>query len=125
VIEGAIGGDTPATLADLDLDPERVALGETIFNNGAEAAPNCVACHVSSGEDSALAPALIGQWDRLASRDSALSVREYVRQSVLRPNETVAEGYNAGVMYQDYAVNLTEEQINAVVEYTLSIAAAD
>jgi len=124
VIEGMPASDTADTPSDdeLMLDPELVAAGEVIYINGAAGVPNCVACHVASGEDSPLAPGLISQLDRLAARDDSLTVREYVRQSILRPNDYVVDGYNAGVMYQDYAANLTEAQVNAVVEYVLSIA---
>jgi len=110
------------------LNPVLVENGEAIYNNGITTAdgniiPSCLSCHTADGLDNALAPAIIGQWDRLEARNELLSVREYVHASLLDPNEFVPEGYGPWLMYQEYATILTDEQLRAVVEYTLSLAA--
>jgi len=105
------------------LNPVLVEQGEAIYNNGVDTVPSCLACHTEAGEDTVLAPALIGQWERMDARDDLLTVREYVYQSLINPNDVVPEGYSPNLMYQDYGTSLTEDQLNAVVEYTLSLAA--
>ncbi|MBN8621482.1 MAG: hypothetical protein J0L63_21395, partial [Anaerolineae bacterium] len=58
-----------------------------------------------------------------ASRVAGLTAEEYIRQSILNSNDYVVEGYLAGIMYQGYAGQLQPEQVDALVEYVLSLAA--
>ena len=47
-----------------------------------------------------------------------MPLAEFVRQSIVDPNAVIAEGYQAGVMPQDFARDaLTPEQLDALVGY--------
>ncbi len=104
----------------LDLDADLVTMGDAIYHNGTDRAPSCAACHLATG--GGVGPTLHGQLEAYTIRVPGQSAREYVRSSITQPNDYVTEGYTAGVMYQDYAANLTADEIDALVEYVLSIA---
>jgi len=109
--------------ADRLIDAELAAAGEVLYNEGlGTAVPSCLSCHIPDAEV-LLAPSLIGTWDVMAERDPALSVREYIEDSLHRPDRIVPEGFYPGVMFQTYGTTLTPEQIEAIVEYTASLAA--
>ena len=44
----------------------------------------------------------------------------YVHNSIVNPNAYVAEGYMAGIMPQNFAERMSEEEINALVEWLLN-----
>jgi mono/diheme cytochrome c family protein len=65
-------------------------------------------------------PGMAGLGSRAGERTSA-SAADYLHESILNPNAHVVEGYPAGVMPQNYADSLTEDQINDLVAYMLSL----
>ena len=44
---------------------------------------------------------------------------EYLRQSIVEPDARIAEGFQGGVMPDTYERTLTEEQLDALVQYLL------
>ena len=66
-------------------------------------------------------PSLLGLSDMAASRVTGLSAEEYVRQSILHPNDFIVPGYIAGVMYQGFANQLQSSDVDALVAYVLSL----
>lgn len=109
---------TPPALADAD--PAVIALGDALYHNGAEGAPACVACHLLDGS-TAPGPSLLGLYASAADRVEGLSAEEYVRRSILAPNEHIVTGYSANFMYPDYESQLSPEQIDALVTYVLTL----
>lgn len=125
------GGDTPIVAVDPTATrtpavvtpvPQPVLqLGEQIYRSGAQDAPACIACHLLT-EGQGIGPSLIG------FRDVALgrivgdeTVESYTRRQIVNPNEFISPGYNAGYMYQNYGERLTDDQLDAVVAYILSL----
>ncbi|HRE48002.1 MAG TPA: hypothetical protein PLD47_09780 [Aggregatilineales bacterium] len=109
--------------------------------NGDELIPTCLSCHIieSVSEEEALVkvgPAMIA-WKgepaiaiRARTRVASQTPTQYLRLSILAPNDHLVpnvEGrapYGLGeqsLMYQDYAAVLTEEQVNDLVAYLLTI----
>jgi glucose/arabinose dehydrogenase len=104
-----------------DASPEVLAAGEAIYLNGSGGAPACASCHSLDPETRRLGPSLLD----LRSRRTALGdgdLEDYVRTSILDPDFYIAPGYRAGYMYQSYAEQLSDAQLDAIVEYVLSIA---
>jgi mono/diheme cytochrome c family protein len=98
------GGETTGGASD--------ALGSKTF-----ASAGCGACHAfkKAGTDAQVGPAL----DDLtaAAQKAGESVPDYVRQSIEDPNKVVVEGYQPGVMPQNFKDSLSSEEIDALVAY--------
>ena len=52
---------------------------------------------------------------------SGVSAAEYLRRSITDPNADVAEGYVANVMPATYSAQLSEQQLNDLVAYLLTL----
>ncbi len=98
-----------------------VSQGEAIFHNGANGAPACITCHLLDKGVTGVGPSLLGLSDVADSRVAGLSAEEYVRQSILRPNDFIVPGYIAGIMYQGFANQLQPNDVDALVAYVLSL----
>lgn len=87
--------------------------GEQIFT-----AAGCGACHTLSKANGTgnIGPDLDQLAESAAQQEG--SPEEYVLESLVDPDAVTAEGFNAGVM-PSYEGRLTEEQLQALVEYLL------
>jgi mono/diheme cytochrome c family protein len=82
----------------------------------------CNACHAISGISSGtVGPVLDGLASRAGETVSGLSAEEYIRQSLLDPSAFLVEGFQDGVMPQTFGDTLTEEQINDLVAFLLTL----
>lgn len=83
----------------------------------------CTACHSVDGS------VIVGPtWLNLASEEVVLddgtsfpADAEYVYSSIVDPNSQIVEGFNADVMPQNFSEQLTEDQINQIVAFILSV----
>jgi cytochrome c oxidase subunit 2 len=83
--------------------------GAAVFTNA-----GCGACHTlaAAGSTAQVGPDL----DKvLPGRDA-----EFVRQSIVDPNAVIAEGYQPGLMPQTFGDQLSEQQLDGLVEYLLA-----
>ena len=55
------------------------------------------------------------------SSRAALSAEEYIHESIVLPNAYVVEGYPSGVMPQNYGDQLSDAELDAVVQYLLTL----
>ena len=82
----------------------------------------CNACHTISGISTGnIGPVLDGLVGRAGSTVSELTAEEYIRQSILEPGTYVVEGFADGIMPQTFGTTLTEEQINDLVAFLLTL----
>jgi mono/diheme cytochrome c family protein len=97
--------------------------GNAIFHQGAGIAPMCSSCHIANPQTDAslTGPTLVGIGSRAATRVQGQDAWTYLYNSIVHPNDYVVEGYVAGVMYSNYGQDLTEEQINDLVAYLLTL----
>ncbi|MEZ4668483.1 MAG: PQQ-dependent sugar dehydrogenase [Anaerolineae bacterium] len=95
--------------------------GETLFRTGANGAPACITCHQLDGSVG-VGPSLLNIGVIGGSRVAGLDAEAYARQSILQPNAYVVDGFLPGVMYQNYADQLTTEQVDELVAYVLSLS---
>ncbi len=113
------------TYSEADATPESTqspeVLGETIFRSGINDAPACITCHSLDPSNNLTAPSLVGLASRAASRVPGLSADDYVHQSITTPDAFIVPGYSGGIMYPNYAQQLTPEQIDALAAYVLSL----
>lgn len=87
-------------------------------------AMGCVACHNQDQPQTAdnrgpLGPNMGNLAENAAVRVEGLSAEEYVHQSIVDPNAYVVEGYSAGTMPQIFAEQMSEEEIQALVDWLL------
>jgi cytochrome c oxidase subunit 2 len=80
--------------------------GEAIFTNA-----GCGGCHAfePAGTTAQIGPAL----------DDLPDDPDFVRRSIVDPDAEIAEGYAAGVMPKTFGESLSEEQLDALVQYLL------
>jgi len=85
----------------------------------------CVGCHkLDQPQEEAnrgpIAPNLGNLADHAGTRVDGLSAEEYVYQSITDPGAFVVEGYNNGIMPQDFATKMSEEEIRGLVDWLLN-----
>lgn len=119
---------------DVDTDAEAPAgasasNGEELYRMttiGDAAAPGCITCHNLEPTDDPLQPSPVGPShygvaDRAATYIEGMGAAEYLRESIVEPNAHIVEGFTQGVMYQNYATDLTDQQIDDLVAFLLTL----
>lgn len=106
------------------------ATGEELFEAitiGEEFAPGCSSCHML-GQNTTVGPSLTGiaqlAEERIADSSytgNATTAAEYIRESILDPDLYVVDGYTSGLMYGFYSEDLTEEQVEMLVDYLIGL----
>jgi cytochrome c oxidase subunit 2 len=84
---------------------------------GVFASAGCGGCHAfgPAGTDSQVGPSLDGL--AAAAEDAGADPAEFVRESIVDPDKAVAEGYQPGVMPGTFGETLSDEEIDALVQY--------
>ena len=97
-----------------------IANGEQLFLHGKGDAPACATCHHIDSTAS-IGPGLGGLADRMASRVSGQSAREYIFNSIVSPARFIVPGYS-NQMFGLYGTKLTSQDIADVMAYVLAPA---
>ena len=124
LVLAACGGGGGSAPADDTSSVGNTANGEKLFTSaviGSNNAPGCVTCHSLEPDVVIVGPSQAGLGTRAATREPGKSAEEYIRESITNPNAYVVEGFTEGVMYQNYATDLTETEINDIIAYTLTL----
>jgi len=112
------GGGNSASSAG---DAER---GKVLYNQttiGPNAAPGCVTCHSIESGKVLVGPSHAGIATRAATTVPGVSAEDFLKESITNPNAHVTEGFVSGIMYQNYAKDLTEREINDLVAYLMTL----
>lgn len=113
VLSACGGGATPVGDA---------AAGEALFNQEAiDSAPGCITCHSTQPGEVLVGPSQAGIATTAAQRVEGQSAEEYLRTSILEPNAYVVDGFAPDVMYQEYEQVLSDEQVDNLVAYLLTL----
>lgn len=107
-----------ADTATVEGDP---AAGEQLFTAGAGGGIPCSTCHYTNSADPLVGPGLAGIAQRAEERVPDQSAVEYLHTSIVEPDAYVVDGFPAGVMPQNYGDVYSEEQINDLVAYLMSL----
>jgi len=105
-----------APLAD-DAEAGRSLFMENTFGTNA----GCRICHSLEPDTVLVGPSFAGIGARAETRVPGLSAEEYLRQSIVDPNAYVVEGFPEGQMFQNFGALLTEEEIDSLVAFLLTI----
>ncbi len=84
----------------------------------------CVACHNLTEPQTAdnrgpVGPNMGNLAENAATRVEGLSAAEYVHQSIVEPSAYLVDGYMDGLMPKTFAETMSEDEINALVEWLL------
>ena len=108
------GATTPETDEN---NQDIVQIGQQLYNQGVNGAPNCIACH----NNAAIAPLLDNIGNVATTRVDGMTAADYLYESIVQPNAYIVEGYNAGAMFAGYGDALTDEQLDTLIAYLLSL----
>lgn len=104
------------------LDESPMSPGEVLFKQATHGnAPGCLACHSLEAGVTLVGPSLAGVAQRTIDRQPDQAVAAYLRESIVNPDGYTVDGYTAGVMYQQYEDALTEDQIDDLVAFMLTL----
>ncbi len=108
--------------------PGDAARGEKLYRQtviGSASAPGCVTCHSLEPDVQLVGPSHAGLAERAAGTVPGLTAEAFLRQSVIEPNAHVSEGYASGLMYPNYGRELSEQQLNDLVAFMLTLRGDD
>ena len=90
-----------------------MAVGRRLFGQY-----GCNSCHTlgDAGAASQIGPSLDGIGSRAGTEVAGQTAEEYLHTSIVSPGDFVVPGYQ-NIMPQDYEQRMTDEEINALVEY--------
>ena len=115
---GGGGEAAPAASSNLVGDAAR---GEALYQqNSIGSAPGCIACHSLEPDVVLVGPSHDGIGTHAATAVAGRSAEKYLHDSIVSPDAHVTEGYTAGIMFQNYTGELSEQQIADLVAFLLS-----
>lgn len=109
---GGGGEKKPESKLDPNTDAGR---GEQVFKT------NCATCHAVKGDRVVVGPSLSGVATRAGSRIEGLSAEEYIRESIIYPNSYTVPDFPEGTMQQNFANQLTSDEVNYLVAYLMTL----
>lgn len=96
--------------------------GEALFKQATHSdAPGCLACHSLQADVVLVGPSLAGVAQRTIDRQPNQEVAAYLRESIVSPDAYTVDGFTPGVMYQQYEDVLTDDQIDDLVAFILTL----
>jgi ferredoxin/mono/diheme cytochrome c family protein len=111
------GARTIVFLRDVPPAP-RVEDGRRVFTSRAA---GCQVCHSVRPGDDGVGPSLAGVASVAGDRVEGLNAEMYLRQSIVLPDQYVVEGWPSGQMLPIYLEQLSEEDLQALVTYLLTL----
>ncbi len=115
------GSKAPENLGNATAPTDPVS-GEALFQQVTLGdVPGCIACHSLEPDTVLVGPSVAGIGSLAKERVPDQSAAAYLRQSIVDPDAYVVAGFTKGVMFQNYGEALSEEQIDALVSFLLTL----
>ncbi len=98
--------------------------GEKLFKQtviGSASSPGCVTCHSLDVDVALVGPSQAGVASRAGSSVSGQSAEQYLRNSIINPNDHIVEGFAEGVMYPNYGAELSDQEVDDLVAFMLTL----
>lgn len=102
--------------------PPGAAEGRAVFTSRSA---GCSVCHSTERGRDGVGPSLYGVASVGGSRVEGLTTTQYLRQSILLPDQYIVEGWPAGQMLPIYRERLTEEDLEALLVYLETLVDED
>ncbi|MCX7851716.1 MAG: c-type cytochrome [Caldilineales bacterium] len=103
---------------------DAVARGKALYEKtviGPNSAPGCITCHALEPDKVIVGPSHAHIATIAETAVPGMSAAEYLRESIVNPDAHITAGFPAGVMYQNYGKDLTEQEINDRVAFLLTL----
>ncbi|MBZ0276612.1 MAG: DUF3179 domain-containing protein [Anaerolineae bacterium] len=98
------------------------ANGQALFNTfQADAGFACSTCHFPDKEDRLIGPGLLNVSTRAETRVAGLSAYDYIHTSIVDPGAFVVPDFPDGLMPRNWAQIYSEQQINDIIAYLLTL----
>lgn len=101
--------------------PDPKAGEQIYYENATGVNAGCRICHSLTKDEKIIGPSFYGIADRAGKRIPGMEAEEYLRQSILEPNAFIVPGYPSGQMIQNFGDILTEEQIQDLIAFLLTL----
>ncbi len=106
------------------LEPGDAVRGEKLYRQtiiGTGNSAGCVTCHSLEPDVTLVGPshAMIGA--DAANRVPGMSAEDFLRESIVDPNEEIPDGFTVGVMYSNYKKELSPQEVEDLVAYMLTL----
>lgn len=121
---GGGGGDQAATEGGGSTSVGDAVNGKALYEQtviGSASAPGCITCHSLEPDVVLVGPSHAGLASRAGDYQEGVPGEEYLRTSITDPDSHIVEGFTPGVMYQNYADDLSAREINDLVAYLLTL----
>jgi cytochrome c551/c552 len=99
-----------------------VAAGDQLFHQtviGTNA--GCVTCHSTEKGVTIVGPSLAEIATTAATAEPGMTAEAFIKESIVDPNKVVTQGFNANIMPQNWSQVLTEQQIDQLVAYLMTL----
>ncbi|MFP4322849.1 MAG: c-type cytochrome [Anaerolineales bacterium] len=107
---------TAGPTAPPTLDPASPAgQGQIVFQQ------HCTTCHVIVGDRAIVGPSLANIANVAAERVPGQSAEDYLRESIVMPNAYIVDGFAMGSMQGNFAETLSDEEVDQLVAYMLTL----
>lgn len=129
--EEVVVAPTPEPLKFANLTPEEVTAGLPADFAAALAAADptkgeavalanaCIGCHSLDPNQVMTGPTWFHIADVAANRRAGVSPALYIYHSIITPNEYVVAGYPSGIMLQNYAETINQDDLANLIAYLL------
>lgn len=106
---------TPIPPTDVPIPPEQ--RGEILFRGQGA----CLSCHTIDGSENPNGPSAIGMLERIQAREPDADIRALLRAAIVDTNAFILEPYRGDLMPTNFGEIFTDEQLDDIITYILSI----
>lgn len=102
------------------IESQSIEQGKKLFNQvhiGKNNVIGCISCHSLKPEIATVGPSLFGLNLRAEYLVPNLNAQQYIKQSIINPDAYIVSGYSPAIMFAHYEDELTQEEIDALVQY--------
>ena len=103
---------------------QQIAQGEKLFHSvhlGKNNVIGCISCHTLKPDVTTVGPSLYALNLRASHLISGLTAEQYIKQSIINPDAYIVSGYSPAVMFAHYQDELSDDEINAIIAYLMSL----
>ncbi|MCA9912828.1 MAG: c-type cytochrome [Anaerolineae bacterium] len=82
---------------------------------------NCATCHALAEDVVIVGPSLAHIATTAGNRVEGLAAEDYLRESIVNPNAYTVEGFAEGAMQQNFATQLTSDDVTHVIAFLMTL----